>query len=103
VSSESCGASVAPAIVEPPPVAAAKEPAAQEPAEPAPSVAPVQPARPLSEQTYIPWDDSPSSRLNPLNAMLDAPVNPNQLRRNVKSVKSNEEMRGQTETKSKEH
>jgi len=103
VSSESCGESAAPAIVEPPPVAAKKEPAAQVPVEPKPSVAPVRPARPLGEQTYIPWDDSPSSRLNPLNAMLDAPQNPNQLRRNVKTMKSNEKMQGQTETKSKEH
>jgi hypothetical protein len=78
-----------------PPVAVVKEPAA--PVEPKPSVAPVRPVRPLSEQVYIPWDDSPSSRLNPLNAMLDAPQNPNQLRRNVKSVKSNEEMRSRTD------
>jgi hypothetical protein len=100
-----------PAIVEPRPVAAAKEPAAQvTPVAPAPTVVPVQLARPLSEPAYVPWDDSPSSRLNPLNAMLDAPANPNQLRRNVKSMKSNEEMRNSefgirndAETKSTEH
>ena len=104
VSSESCGASVAPGSAEPAPVAVGNEPVT--PVESAPTVAPVQPVRPLSEQVYIPWDDSPSSRLNPLSEMLDAPANPNQLRRNVKSmksVKSNEEMRSQTETKSKEH